>query len=98
MTCRSCGATIADKAIVCYRCGTATADPAMFAPKPMPGTPRDRGLLVWLAAIVVGAIAYWFTPDWVNARERLLLYALIAGVAVIVTVWRRRSSRPRRLR
>ena len=28
MTCRSCGATIADKAIVCYRCGTPTDVPA----------------------------------------------------------------------
>jgi hypothetical protein len=27
MICRSCGTEIADKAIVCYRCGTATADP-----------------------------------------------------------------------
>ncbi|HET7697399.1 MAG TPA: hypothetical protein VFK57_16915 [Vicinamibacterales bacterium] len=27
MICRSCGTEIADKAIVCYRCGTATTDP-----------------------------------------------------------------------
>ena len=30
MTCRSCGAEIADKAIVCYRCGASTA------PEPAP--------------------------------------------------------------
>jgi hypothetical protein len=28
MICPSCGATIADKAIVCYRCGAPTAPPA----------------------------------------------------------------------
>ena len=27
MTCRNCGTEIADKAIICYRCGTGTADP-----------------------------------------------------------------------
>ncbi|HEX5069547.1 MAG TPA: hypothetical protein VFV78_04960 [Vicinamibacterales bacterium] len=28
MTCRSCGATIDAKAIICYRCGAPTADAA----------------------------------------------------------------------
>jgi hypothetical protein len=28
MLCRNCGTEIADKAIVCYRCGTATTEPA----------------------------------------------------------------------
>jgi hypothetical protein len=27
MRCRSCGTEIADKAIICFRCGAATADP-----------------------------------------------------------------------
>jgi hypothetical protein len=27
MQCRNCGTEIADKAIICYRCGAATADP-----------------------------------------------------------------------
>ena len=27
MICRSCGTEIADKAIICYRCGAATTDP-----------------------------------------------------------------------
>ena len=27
MQCRNCGTEIADKAIVCYRCGTSTTDP-----------------------------------------------------------------------
>ena len=27
MTCRNCGTEIADKAIVCYRCGEGTTDP-----------------------------------------------------------------------
>jgi hypothetical protein len=34
MICRSCGAQIADKAIVCYRCGTATTEAKFKAPPP----------------------------------------------------------------
>jgi hypothetical protein len=33
MRCRSCGTEIADKAIVCYRCGAGTSDPVR---KPAP--------------------------------------------------------------
>jgi hypothetical protein len=32
MNCRKCGATIADKAIVCYKCGTATTEAKYKAP------------------------------------------------------------------
>ena len=39
MTCTKCGATIAEKAIVCYRCGTPTAIPAAQRPD---GTIRAR--------------------------------------------------------
>jgi hypothetical protein len=34
MKCRNCGTEIADKAIICYRCGTATTDPVR-APAPV---------------------------------------------------------------
>jgi zinc-ribbon domain len=34
MQCRNCGAEIADKALICYRCGTATAD-AKYRPAPL---------------------------------------------------------------
>jgi hypothetical protein len=49
MTCRSCGATIADKAIVCYRCGTPTA-----VPQP-PARPKPPARAPW--AIVVATLA-----------------------------------------
>jgi hypothetical protein len=49
MTCRSCGATIADKAIVCYRCGTPTAVP------PAPARSAARAQPPW--AIVGAAMA-----------------------------------------
>jgi len=50
VTCRHCAAEIADKAIVCYRCGTPTAD------LPSPRLHDKRGGLpawVWVVAILV---------------------------------------------
>ncbi len=49
MQCRSCGTEIADKALICYRCGTATAE-AKY--KPYEASPvRSR------VPLVVGAVA-----------------------------------------
>ncbi|MGH9315213.1 MAG: hypothetical protein ACRD1S_18665 [Vicinamibacterales bacterium] len=57
MICRSCGTEIADKAIVCYRCGAATTDPVR---QPAPGgskweaaPARRRPLVPWIIVLVV---------------------------------------------
>jgi hypothetical protein len=61
MKCARCQAEIADKAIVCYRCGTPTAIPA--APeRPVQarkGRGRGRALLVAIAIILV-LLVLWF--------------------------------------
>jgi hypothetical protein len=81
MTCRSCGVEIADKAIVCYRCGTPTAVPA--AP------PRARPVRGWrgpvfLAAVVT--IGAWFAvPETATSLVRAAI-AVGAGAVVLVAV------------
>jgi hypothetical protein len=57
MKCRNCGTEIADKALICYRCGEATTAPRIQPP----AAPSHRGpipvviaMLVLLAAAVVG--------------------------------------------
>jgi hypothetical protein len=57
MTCRSCGSTIADKAIVCYRCGTPTADPATAAAPAR--RPRPFPRLAMLAILAILALSAW---------------------------------------
>ena len=49
VTCRSCGTTIADKAIVCYKCGT----PTMEAPVRVARAAPRRRILLWVALVVV---------------------------------------------
>jgi zinc ribbon protein len=49
MRCRNCGTEIADKALICYRCGTATTE-AKFKPP----APSDRGS--WSKTLIVAGV------------------------------------------
>jgi hypothetical protein len=49
VTCRSCGTTIADKAIVCYKCGTPTMETPVRTTRAAP----KRRIGVWVAVVLV---------------------------------------------
>lgn len=55
MTCRSCGAQIADRAIVCYRCGTPTEEPVKHD---KPAALSVMPIIVVVILVAVG-IAAW---------------------------------------
>jgi uncharacterized OB-fold protein len=56
MVCRHCGTEIADKALICYRCGTATSEPRVTPPRGR-RPPASRGPLVLaLVVLVVSAL------------------------------------------
>lgn len=58
MQCRSCGAEIADKALICYRCGTATTE-AKYQPYKKPSNRMlSMPVLAGLAALLV--LLAWF--------------------------------------
>ena len=63
MICKHCGTEIADKALICYRCGQATAAPRV---KPPAGqsifVKRRRSKLPWLLALLllVSLLMLWF--------------------------------------
>jgi hypothetical protein len=63
MICRQCGTEIADKAIVCYRCGTGTAEPlrkpAEIRRRRSPLVPAIIIILVILAALAWFAGRYY---------------------------------------
>ena len=64
MQCRSCGAEIADKALICYKCGNATTEPRIKPPAdgPLFDRPRRSRLPVVIIVLIVLAIllAWWF--------------------------------------
>ena len=56
MTCRQCGTVIAEKALICYKCGTPTTE-AKFAPVPIRDGSRARSTTAWVvmaAALLAG--------------------------------------------
>jgi hypothetical protein len=61
LQCKHCGTVIADKALICYKCGTATTD-AKYAPAPLNRTRRGPGLPIVVIAIVILLLAllYYF--------------------------------------
>jgi hypothetical protein len=85
MQCRNCGTEIADKAIVCYRCGTATTDPVR---KAVAVKPRRSPLFSVVAAAVLALLALyaWYASQTAAAdpgRWHTVAGAL-AGAAVLV--------------
>jgi zinc-ribbon domain len=94
MICRNCGTEIADKALVCYRCGTATTDPRIpppAAPRRSRRPPRSRGpallalVVLVVAALVMGRVATGEVPSELG-------YALAAAgtLAIVWHLWARR--------
>jgi hypothetical protein len=89
MICRHCGTEIADKAIVCYRCGAGTTDPVR-----QPAVVRSRrGRLLPLVALVLlvllglylGQAGATILPP---GREYRLAAGFAIGMAIIVLVVR----------
>jgi hypothetical protein len=88
MQCRSCGATIADKAIVCYRCGAGTTDPVR---KAVPVKRRPSPLLSFVAAaiLLLSALYMGYASQTAADPGRWQTVAgALAGAAVLVIVLR----------
>jgi hypothetical protein len=59
MQCRKCGTEIADKALICYRCGTSTTE-AKYQPYVGPTRTSRTPLLVGVLVVVVLVLLAWF--------------------------------------
>ena len=55
MQCRNCGAEIAEKALICYRCGTATTE-AKYQPARLPTRSSRSSSRTLLVTVVVIAL------------------------------------------
>lgn len=59
MRCRICGTEIADKALICFKCGTATTE-GKHAPVVTRRGTRSRRLVLFLVLLALLAVAAWF--------------------------------------
>jgi uncharacterized membrane protein YvbJ len=88
MRCRNCGAEIAAKALICYKCGTATTE-AKYQPAPLRGaSSRSRsGLVATVIAIALLVVSVIYVERvsvaGVDASQRVTYLAVAAAVVII---------------
>jgi uncharacterized membrane protein YvbJ len=95
MTCRHCGAEIADKALICYRCGTATTEP-VFKPSSRPRRVSSPGSLILVVSVVAlglviilaFSIVALYSGRVPTGQSPRFLSAIAVSVAVVVIVLR----------
>jgi len=88
MQCRSCGTEIADKAIVCYRCGASTTDPVR---KAVPVKPKRSPLLSAGVIVVLVLLALYMgqaSRTAANPEYPQLAAGLALGAAIVVLILR----------
>jgi zinc-ribbon domain len=91
MVCRHCGTQIADKALICYRCGTATTEPRV-APPPTRAPRGPLPLVIAILLIIAGAVLV--LPQVPEGNGRVIGWGLVAA-ATATAVWTLRPT-PRR--
>jgi hypothetical protein len=83
MICKNCGTEIADKALVCFRCGAAT-----FEAKIKPGKPaRPRSRFPAIVALIILVLAALFMSQAAAGQAPRIVSWVLAGLAVVLLVW-----------
>ena len=86
MQCRNCGTEIADKALICYKCGTATTE-AKYQPAPLPAASSRSGLVptVIAIALLVG-VAFYLERGSTAASSQWMTYVAVAAAVIIIGI------------
>ena len=92
MRCRFCDTEIADKALICYRCGRATTD-ARVAPPPARRSTATLATTALLGVLAGGAI---FLPSIADGAELWAGWGGLGAAAVATAAWWLRGRRGRR--
>ena len=88
MMCRQCGTEIADKAIVCFRCGASTTDPVRRA---VPIKPRRSPILSAAVLVVLVLLALYMgqaSRTAANPELPQLAAGLALGAALVLLLVR----------
>jgi hypothetical protein len=86
MQCRSCGTEIADKALICYKCGTATTE-AKYQPAPLPRTSSRSGLLPTVIAVaILAAAALYVERVSTTGSSQWVTYVAVAAAVIVIVI------------
>jgi hypothetical protein len=88
MLCRHCGTEIADKAIICYRCGAGTTDPvrqpALLAQRRSP----LYGLVVITILLLVGLYMGQASRTAAEPGQYQITAGVLVAVALVLFIFR----------
>ena len=87
MRCRKCGTEIADKALICYRCGTATTEPA-FKPPPLQRRSSPVALLTSVLAVALLVLLALYMGRTAAGETPRIVSWIAVGIAVVVVALR----------
>lgn len=89
MKCRACGTDIADKALICFRCGAATTEPRV---RPPAARPRRSPLVAAVAVAMLVLVALFAGQAATGEAPRIVAWTLAAlGVVLLLLLWMRRT-------
>jgi hypothetical protein len=86
MQCRSCGTEIAAKALICYKCGTATTE-AKYQPAPLPRGSSRSGLVPTVIAVaILVAVTLYVERVSGSGSQQWVTYVAVAAAVVIIGI------------
>ena len=92
MICRDCGAEIDDRALICFRCGTATAERELEPHQDAPSRSTRPWATIGLAAAFVLVVGFFLTPLSGGDSPHPFVW-LVLTVAGLLLAWRIRLTR-----
>jgi uncharacterized membrane protein YvbJ len=85
MQCRNCGTEIADKALICYKCGTATTE-AKYQPAPLPTASSRSGLVPTVIALALLVGVAFYLEHGSAASSQWVTYVAVAAAVIIIGI------------
>ena len=92
MNCRQCGTEIADKALICYKCGAATTDPVQQPPAIERPRTRASFIVTFIALVLLAAVAVVLARTSPSGTPPAVTW-IVAGIAVVVVALRAYARR-----
>ena len=90
MICTHCGTEIADRALTCYRCGTATSEP-VDRPPDTSSTLSSRWVIpLALGLVFLGAAGFFIAQSASGGETSPLVWVMLAAAGVLLSLrlWR----------
>lgn len=92
MNCRQCGTEIADKALICYKCGAATTDPVYQPPSSTRPRSRFSFVITFAALVLLAIVAIVLARTSPNGTPPAVTY-IVAAVAIVIVALRAYARR-----